>query len=205
MTSRVCKRAVFERYLTKAEEARLFKHVGQFSGVLARRDHAWMLLLRHTGIRVSSLAGLTVGDARSAIALRSLTLRHEHAKGGRGYEVACNKDAISALRTLLSVRREMGHMQIDDHPLVCSVRGSALSVRSFQARFSEWRSEAGLAVEASPHWLRHTLAKRLIAQSTARNPLSIVQAALGHRDLSSTGIYTLPDREELALAMEEAR
>jgi site-specific recombinase XerC len=69
---------------------------------------------------------------------------------------------------------------------------------------AHWREHTGLPVEASPHWLRHTLAKRIIARSTARNPLGVVQHALGHHSLNSTGIYTAPDRDELARALEEA-
>lgn len=196
-------RAVFERYLTEAEEARLFRHVNQFADVLARRDAAWMLLLRKTGIRVGSLAGLTVADARSAVATKTLTLADAHAKGGRGYQVPCNKDALRALRTLLSVRRELVAVQSVSDPLICTHRGSGMSVRSFQARFAQWCADAGLSVKASPHWMRHTLAKRIIAVSTARNPLGVVQAALGHASLVSTSVYTLPDREEIANSLEE--
>ena len=60
MLNAITQRAVFERYLTEGEERQLMKHVGRFGDELSRRDAAWMDLLRQTGIRVGSMAGLTV-------------------------------------------------------------------------------------------------------------------------------------------------
>lgn len=204
MLDRVSNRAVFERYLTAAEERQLFGYVDQFGGPLAARDAAWMRLMRHTGLRVASVAGLTVADAKAALSTGHLVARDECAKGNRGYQVSCNKPARKALNALLQVRREMGFAPISDEPLIVTFRGGGMSVRSFQARMAEWRKESGLPVAASCHWFRHTLAKRVIAQSTARDPLGVVQAALGHTCRQSTAIYALPDREEVAAALEEA-
>lgn len=196
-------RAVFTRYLKRDEEKRLLAHVGQFADIQARRDHAWMRLLRHTGIRVGSAAGITVDDARDALARQRLRLRR--AKGGNAYEVPVNRDARSALRDLLKVRREQGHPMVGEDPLIMSRKRRGLSVRSFQARMQQWVRSAGLEVEATPHWFRHTLAKRVMAQSTAADPRSIVQGALGQRSPQSTVVYTMPDREDVERALEEAR
>lgn len=205
MLDRTARRAVFERYLTPAEEKALFGYVAQFKDPLAHRDHGWMRLLRHTGIRVGSLAGLTCVDAVRGLETGYLVAADAHAKGKRGYRVPLNKAAQSALRDLLKVRRAMGFPPLPDEPLVITYRGGGMSVRSYQSRMAQWREEAGLPVAASPHWFRHTLAKRVIAQSTARDPLGVVQAALGHSCRQSTAVYALPDREEVAHALEEAR
>ena len=159
-------RKVFERYLTEAEEKQLLKTVSRYADVYARRDHAWMLLLRQTGIRVGTLAQLTVGDAQLALRSDHLALRPEISKGGRGHQVYLNKKARNALQTLLRLRREMGHAAHPDHPLVVSRNHRAMSVRSFQARMQQWVRLAGLDVDASPHWWRHTIAKRTVARST---------------------------------------
>lgn len=204
MLDRVSNRAVFERYLTTAEEQQLFGYVDKMRGPLAERDAGWMRLMRYTGLRVASVAGLTVADAKLALSNGHLVARDECAKGQRGYQVSCNTKARAALNALLRVRREMGFAPVPDQPLIVTFRGGGMSVRSFQARMAEWRKESGLPVAASPHWFRHTLAKRVIAQSTARDPLGVVQAALGHTCRQSTAIYALPDREEVAAALEEA-
>lgn len=198
-------RAVFHRYLKRDEEQQLLSYVGQFRDVQARRDHAWMRFLRHTGLRVGSMAAITVEDARDALARQHLQVRGDTAKNGRGYVVPLNKSARSALSELLKIRREQGHPMIGGAPLVMSRKGQALSVRSYQARAKKWVRESGLDVEATPHWFRHTLAKRVMAQSTAEDPRGIVAGALGHSDLRSTTVYTMPDREDVARGLEEAR
>ena len=196
-------RKVFERYLTVQEEKLLLRAVAKFQDVLARRDRCWMALLRQTGIRVGALHGLTVLDARSALKDGRLYSRPEISKGEHGYDVYLNKKAREALTELLRIRREQGHSDNPDMPLVMSRNHQGMSVRSFQARMALWVRTAGLDVHASPHWWRHTLAKRLVQASTAQNPLAIAQAALGHSNPASTSIYTRPDREEVARAMEE--
>jgi site-specific recombinase XerC len=201
----VAGRAVFERYLTERDEKLLLRHVGKFSDPLAARDHAWMRLLRQTGIRVGSLAGLTVEDAQEAIASGRLRVRDEIAKGGRGYFAGVNSAAKTALRDLLRIRRAMGFPPVPTEPLILSRRGQGMSVRSYQSRMAEWAREAGLTVVASPHWFRHTLAKRIVARSTSNDPLGLVQVVLGQRTRAAASIYALPDREDVDRALELAR
>lgn len=205
MIHRSANRAVFERYLTEAEERQLLRCVAGCSGVLAARDHAWMRLLRQTGIRVESLALLNLQDARDALASGRLVLRPEICKGGHGYDVPVNKAAAEALRDLLRIRRDMGAPTDPASPLVMSQKSRGMSIRSFQDRMQHWCDAAGLQVEASPHWWRHTLAQRILARSEAADPLGIVQVALGHRTRHATAIYALPTREQVAAALEEAR
>lgn len=195
---------VFVRYLSEAEEKRLFDHVGALRDLLARRDHAWMRLLRHTGIRIGAVAGLTVDDAREALRDQYLPLDPEHAKRRKGGRVFCNDEARKALRDLLAIRREQGHPEIGAQPLIMSRNHRGLSVRSFQARMALWCRAAGLDVQATPHWFRHTLAKRIMRRSSARNPLHIVQGVLGHASPSTSLVYAGPDREEMEQAMQEA-
>lgn len=196
-------RKVFERYLSITEERLLLRTVAEYTSILAQRDHAWMRLLRQTGIRVGTLAGLTVFDAHEALKDGRVYSRPEISKGENGYFVYLNKKARQALKDLLHIRRAMGHPDNADAPLVMSRNNGAMSVRSFQARMVQWCGVAGLPFQASPHWWRHTLAKRIVQQSTARDPRGIVQAALGHSSISSTAVYTLPDREDVARALEE--
>ncbi|MFZ5658791.1 MAG: tyrosine-type recombinase/integrase [Pseudomonadota bacterium] len=197
-------RRVFDRYLAVSEEKQLFRTIKQFVHLLARRDHAWMRLLRQTGIRGGVLCGLTVHDAELALKENYLRVRAQINKGGREYTVYLNKPARQALQDLLRIRREMGHPQHPDAPLVMSRNHQGISMRSLQSRMRHWTRVAGLGVEASPHWFRHTLAKRLFSQSTAQDPRGIAQRALGHASINSTAIYTLPDREAMERAMEEA-
>jgi len=199
----------FHRYLTEAEERRLLQTVRERAGGetqaqrLARRDLHWMRLLRYTGIRVATLAGLDVADARQALAGGYLVLRDAISKRGQGGQVFLTKKARFSLVQLLRLRRELGHAEAADAPLLMSRRRKRLSVRSLQARMRFWCDLAGIETRASPHWWRHTLAKRLMKNSTAEDPRGIVQAALGHRSITSTAVYTLPDKEQVIAALRE--
>ncbi|EGV50025.1 tyrosine-type recombinase/integrase [Candidatus Endoriftia persephone] len=196
-------RRVFERYLKEGEERQLFQTVNQFKSVLARRDYAWMRFMRQTGIRVETMAGLSVGDATAALRDRYLILRPEITKRSQGGKVFLTNKARRALRDLLQIRREMGYPESADLPLVYSRKHKRMSIRSYQDRMRHWCRAAGLEVKASPHWFRHTLAKRLMKNSTAKDPRGVVQGALNQRDPRSTAVYTLPDREDIEDAMEE--
>lgn len=204
MHSAITKRQTFDRFFTEAEERKLLAYLRTLSSVLARRDLAWIELLRCTGIRVSTLSLLTVSDARSWLTTGRVDFRDEISKGGRGHELHLTKRARKAVQSLLQVRREQGFANIGESPLVMSRNNRGLCVRSYQMRFRQWCRAAGLARNFSPHFMRHTLAKRIMAHSTSTDPLGMVQSALGHRSRDTTVIYTLPDREQVALAMEEA-
>ena len=197
-------RKVFARYFTVQEERTLFSTVGGRADIYSRRDHAWMRLLRQTGIRVESLAGLNQHDATQTLAGKYLELRPEITKRSQGGRIFLTKKARAAVKDLLKIRREMGYAGSPDEPLIYSRKHQRMSIRSFEARTRYWCTEAGLEVQGSPHWFRHTLAKRIMKNSTADDPRGVVQVALGHASINSTSVYTMPDREDVELAMEEA-
>jgi len=192
--------AIFKRYFTVEEERQLFKTVKGCSDVLAQRDYQCMTLLRQTGLRIGSMSRVTVYEARQA--LRDKYLQYV-SKGNKQGRVFMNKKAQIALRSLLSIRKEMGHPEHPDMPLVMSRKNAGLSIRSYQARMRYWCDRAGLST-GSPHWFRHTLGKRVMQQSTADDPRAIVQGVLNHSDINTSVIYTRPDKEVMELAMEEA-
>lgn len=200
----IIQRKVLERYLRPDEERLLFSTVAKFADVHARRDFAWMRLLRFSGIRLVTLSGLTVDDARCALRSGYLLVRPEINKGNNGYRVFVTKKCRTALGDLLRIRREVGFCEIADEPLILSRNHRAMSPRNYQLRFEHWVKLSGLTVKATPHWLRHTLGKRIMQQSTATDPRGIVQQSLGHSSINSTAIYTAPDRDDIESAMEEA-
>jgi site-specific recombinase XerC len=195
-------RKIMERFLTPTEEKRLFSTVRQNSSIEAERDYAWMLLLRMTGIRIGTLSGLTVGDAQLALSERRLTIRAEINKGHVAYKIYLGKQAEKALRLLLKVRRNMGHPEQSDGALVMSREHNRMSIRAFQNRAKHWGDLSGLT-GFSPHWLRHTLAMRIMQESTAQDPRGIAMSALGHKNINSTAIYTQPDKSTLQRIMQE--
>jgi len=195
--------SVFEKYLTETEERQLLNTVKRVDDVLAKRDYHWMQLMRRTGIRVGALSQLTLGDAKDAIANKRLVLRDDISKKGHGYDVPLASGAVGNLKALIKLRRTQGGTNDDGEPLILSREHTALSVRSFQHRLHCWVAAAGLGLQVTPHWFRHTFAKRVIKHSTANSPVMVANKLLGHRNLKTTMIYAQPDREDLQHTMEE--
>lgn len=198
----------FNKYLTEPEEKQLIKTIKKYGDVYAQRDLNWILLLRNTGIRVTPLSKLTFEDATKALADGHLVIRPETNKRGNGHTVFLNKPATKALKNLLKIREEMAYIAACNFYykagpfLIMSRNRKFMSVRSFQDRLKAWSTLAG--VRCTPHTLRHTFGKRIIQNSTSPQALQICQAALGHKNIQSTTIYTEPDKEQLELSIEEA-
>lgn len=197
----------FERYLTEPEQQLLLRHMHlRRADAVARRDGALMRLFIHSGMRLGETLAMTVGDALSALRTGWIFIAKEHRKGGKhDHTVRATDPLKEALRDLLAARAEItGQANCHESaPLLASRQGEGLTARAVQLRVKAWMKDAGLPAGVSPHWFRHTRAKNIMRRSTSNDPRGIVQAALGHASISSTGIYTEVSREELAEALEE--
>lgn len=205
------------RYLTEAQQAQVMATLRSRAAVLARRDCAWIALLRSTGLRIGEFARMNLSDAAFALKTGWLYIPRENRKatGGRAaegarparaalrqdHQVPVTRPVREALEALVAIHAEMGGPGTPDAPLVCSRKHARMSVRTYEFRMAYWCKEAGIG-HASPHWLRHTRAMNIMRRSTSANPLRLVQAALGHASIASTGIYTAVSKEELQAGLE---
>lgn len=192
--------AVMDRYLTPAEQTRLLNTAHLVATDIARRDYAWLLLLISTGLRIGEFSKMTVRDAVLALQTGYIFIPKEHRKGKRrDHSVLVTKPVKEALNQLLWLRDGVAHSE----PLVGSRKHGALTPRGYQQRMKYWALHAGLPAKASPHWCRHTRAKNIMRKTTSNNAQGIVQAALGHVTIASTGMYTKVSKEELEPALLE--
>jgi len=199
---------VMRRFLTEGEQQRLLKAARSSSCPLAQRDYWWMRLMLNTGARVDEFARLGRAQAEHALASGWLVVSADQRKGKkRGHEYAVTASVREALQQLLTLQAshrpaELSGAAAEREPLVWGRDGQALSVRSYQARLKHWVQVANLPEGTSPHWLRHSRGVNIVRRSGAANPLKVVQAALGHADISSSAVYTQIGRDELAATLQ---
>ncbi|MDO4895955.1 MAG: tyrosine recombinase XerC [Moraxella sp.] len=147
------------------------------------RDKAMFELLYGSGLRLSELVGLDVGD----VDLSSRTVR-VWGKGSKMRMVPVGKKATDAIMAYLPYRDSW---QKNTPALFVSERlGVRLSQRSVQLRLKISASRAGIAQNLHPHILRHCFASHLLSSS---GDLRAVQEMLGHSNISTTQIYTHVD------------
>ena len=192
----------FDRYLTVQEEKLFFSNLRKqkLSSIYAQRDYWMCVLLRKTAIRINPLVHLTLGQAKKALFTERFRIG-EHNKCKKVQDIYLHKEAGKALKELISINQRMAPNQPDDAFLLCSRNGNGLSARSIQLRIQKWGGEVGLD-EMTPHWLRHTWAKRYLDEhGGTATALLRIQAVLGHTNISTTAIYTKPSKEDIKEAM----
>jgi len=166
-------------FLTEAEKRRLLSALRGRSSILARRDRVIIELFLGTGIRLQELVSLDIDD----IDLDAKHLRIR-AKGNVPQVKFLKSNLRSLLRRYLAERRKLGTASI---ALFLSSRTSRISSRQVANRVKFWLTEARIEKSLGPHGLRHSFATHLYA---ATSDLLVVKRALGHRDISTTEIYT---------------
>jgi site-specific recombinase XerD len=171
-------RATLPRYLSEVEYRRLETVVRQATEAdtyAACFDRAWFLTLAHTGVRLSELLDLRLGDLNMAAGYATV----RGGKPGRDRVVFLTPALTHALKWYLAQRPDLP----DDDRLFVLHRRSP-NARTIQRRLARYAVQAG--VQATAHRLRHTLATRLINKGM---PIHSLRKLLGHQHLNTTQIY----------------
>ncbi|MBU1672815.1 MAG: tyrosine-type recombinase/integrase [Actinobacteria bacterium] len=78
-------------------------------------------------------------------------------------------------------------------------KGDKVNARGFRITFKRYVERAGLDPElVTPHVLRHTCATEMMRRGTN---LRVIQEALGHKNISTTQIYTHVVNDDVKRAM----
>lgn len=152
------------------------------------RDRAVLELLYSTGLRVSELAALTVGDVAARDRIRVV------GKGGRIRVVPVGRPAALATDRWLAHGRPRLATAAAGEALWVGVRGGALGPRDL-------RRVVRTRMGTFPHAIRHSFATHLLEGGA---DLRAVQELLGHVDLGTTQIYTSVTREHLRSTYERS-
>ena len=156
---------------------------------LGLRDRTMLEVLYATGLRVSELVGLRPEQLN----LNQGVLRVV-GKGDKERLVPLGDFAVDWLARYL----ERGRTEIlgakPSSALFPTVRGRAMTRQAFWHLIKRYAVTAGVKRHISPHTLRHAFATHLLDHGA---DLRVVQMLLGHRDISTTQIYTHVARERL--------
>jgi integrase/recombinase XerD len=156
---------------------------------LGLRDRAMLELMYACGLRVTELVRLGAHQLNLPRGVVQVI-----GKGGRERLVPVGEEAQHWLeRYLKQGRPELaGHAPAE--ALFLSRRGAAMTRQNFWHLIKRYARRAGINAKLSPHTLRHAFATHLLEHGA---DLRAVQMLLGHRDLSTTQIYTHVTRARL--------
>ena len=153
------------------------------------RDRCMLEVLYATGLRVSELVSLTMGQ----ISIADQMLR-TFGKGNKERVVPLGEIAADWLTRYLSEARPLLLGQKQTHWLFITSRHTSMTRQAFWYRLKAYAKMAIADKSISPHTLRHAFATHLINHGA---DLRAVQLLLGHSDITTTQIYTHVAKERL--------
>jgi integrase/recombinase XerD len=156
---------------------------------LGHRDRTMLEVLYATGLRVSELVHLKLGQVNmNQGVIRVL------GKGNRERLIPLGEEAMRWLRSFIDGARADILLDRSTDFLFPTRRGDRMTRQAFWHIIKRYARKAAVDRDLSPHTLRHAFATHLLNHGA---DLRVVQMLLGHSDLSTTQIYTHVARERL--------
>ncbi|MFD1466312.1 tyrosine recombinase XerC [Lapidilactobacillus mulanensis] len=172
------------RFFYEKEMDALFLAV-QGDEPLTQRNRALLELFYATGMRVSEVSQLTIGqlDLDMQIVL-------VHGKGNKDRYVPFGHHAKNALTQYLAdgrVKLMNGKTPVQHDYVFVNQLGKQITSRGIAYVLDQVIKKSSLTSDIHPHMLRHTFATQMLNHGA---DLRTVQELLGHASLSTTQIYT---------------
>ena len=164
-------------FLTLSETEKLFALED-----IKLRDRALIEMLYSTGVRIEELMSLNIN--KIDFFSNSITVR---AKGNRERIVSAGDKALKAMLNYVNERKNSGLTFHHTSPAFLNSLGNRLDQREARRIFNRLLAKAGIKKKASPHTIRHTFATHILDKGC---DLKSVQEMLGHKNISTTQIYT---------------
>ena len=152
-------------------------------------------LLYATGIRVSELISLNLGDFNAAGGFIRCESR------GKERMIPLYHTAIKAIQDYVKNVRPQLISDSSEDALFVNMNGERMSRQGFWKIIKFYQEKAGIQKDITPHTLRHSFAVHLLENGA---DLRSIQEMLGHADISSTQIYTHVIKRQLKDVYQKA-
>ncbi len=152
----------------------------KFNAGTALRDSSMLELLYSSGLRVSELVNIKLGDIHAEAGFIRVI-----GKGSKERIVPVNGRALGRIKRFISEERPVILKKRESLYLFVTRTGRPMTRQRFWQMLKAVGKQAG--IELSPHTIRHCFATHLLEGGA---DLRSVQKMLGHADISTTQIYT---------------
>jgi len=184
--------AANRKHASRRKQTRVTQKWDNEARLMLKRDRAILELLYASGLRVSELVGLNLGDIdRAGQMLRVL------GKGRKERVVPYGSSAQTALEAYWPVREEILNRpgaNPDLEAVFLNHFACRLGTRSVRTIVTKYSRLANVNWDLHPHSLRHAFATHLLADGA---DLRAIQELLGHVSLSTTQRYTQATIQQL--------
>ena len=183
------------------EEAAALLAMPDLSTSIGRRDRNLLLVALQTGLRVSELIGLNIGDVVFGPSCQPHV--RCHGKGRKDRATPLRGDSAKALAQWLPERAGAPHEPLfaSNHKRRFSRDGIERIVRKY-ARLASATCPSLACKRVSPHTLRHTAAMELLQSGVG---CTVIALWLGHESAETTHVYLHADMQIKKQAMERTR
>ncbi len=175
---------------------RLLEQPTKLSTLEAKRDRAILELLYASGMRVSELVSLNLGD----IDIDDGSVRCF----GKGHKERlipiAPRAALTVKEYLQEARPHLSHNDAEQ-ALFLNRRGDRLTRQGLWQILKGYAKSAELDKEITPHTLRHSFATHMLSGGA---DLRSVQELLGHANISTTQVYTHLTTEHVRRTYEKS-
>ena len=175
----------------------LLEQPAKLSTSEARRDRAMLELLYASGMRISELVALNMGDVN----MEGDYFVRCFGKGRKERIVPLYEQVVRTIKEYIDEERPKLLRSKKDNALFLNARGDRLTRQGFWQKLKEYAKTAGLDEKISPHTLRHSFATHMLNGGA---DLRSVQELLGHANISTTQVYTHLTTEQVRKSYDKS-
>ena len=161
----------------------LLEQPAKLSTSEAKRDRAMLELLYASGMRISEMVALNLGDVN----MEGDYFVRCFGKGRKERIIPLYEQVAMTIKEYVDEERPKLSHGKKDNALFLNARGERLTRQGFWQKLKEYAKSAGLDNKISPHTLRHSFATHMLSGGA---DLRSVQELLGHANISTTQVYT---------------